>query len=247
MLTPPWPRPRGPGQALIEQIVPQYVACADTAEDLVAELMPGEHEHVARAVPARRAEFVTGRACARAALARLGLPPSAIPPGDRGEPVWPDGVVGSITHCDGYRGAVAAMRTQAAGLGIDAEPNKPLTAGVLDAICLPQERFWVDRLRAAHSAVCWDRLLFCAKESVYKAWYPLVLARLDFEDAAISVDVERGRFTAVLPVAGPVVGGRELTELSGRWAVREHLILTAVAIDDPSAGRPQGTNGAQPA
>ena len=230
--TPPAPRRRGAGKALIEEIVPPPAVCADTREDLETRLLPGEHEYVARAVPSRRAEFVTGRACARIALARLGLAARPIPPGGRGEPIWPRGVVGSITHCAGYRGAVGARSAPVAGIGIDAEPNAPLPDGVLAAISLPQERAWVERLSATHAAVCWDRLLFCAKESVYKAWYPLARRWLDFEDASVSVEVERGRFTAKLRTAGPALKGGELTEFSGRWMVREQLILAAVVIPD---------------
>ncbi|MBS2963694.1 4'-phosphopantetheinyl transferase superfamily protein [Actinocrinis puniceicyclus] len=229
--TPPArPRRRGPGRALIEEIVPPPAECADTREDLDEQLLPGEHEYVARAVPSRRAEFVTARACARLALARLGVPPGPILSGGRGEPLWPRGIIGSITHCAGYRAAVVARSVQIAGLGIDAEPNAALPGGVLEAVSLPRERLWVDRLARTRPAVRWDRLLFCAKESVYKTWYPLTRRWLDFEDAAIAVDPEQGQFTARLLTAGPVLQGRELTELTGRWVVRDELILTAIVL-----------------
>ncbi|WP_374216235.1 4'-phosphopantetheinyl transferase, partial [Frankia sp. R82] len=91
---------RGALRALIEEIVPPPAECADTRADCDAELLAGEHEYVARAVPSRRAEFVTGRACARLALARLGVAPRPILRGPRGEPTWPRGIVGSITHCE---------------------------------------------------------------------------------------------------------------------------------------------------
>ena len=182
----------GPARALIEAIVSGPAVAVDTREDFGEEPLPGEAERVERAVPARRAEFATGRACARRALARLGLPPRPIPTGQRGEPRWPHGVVGSITHCAGYRGAVLARTSQIATIGIDAEPNAPLPAGVLDSVSLPSERAWVARLSAAEPSVHWDRLLFCAKESVYKAWYPLAHRWLDFQDAAITVQAEPG-------------------------------------------------------
>ncbi len=75
----------------------------------------------------------------------------------------------------------------------------------------------------------WDRLLFSAKESVYKAWFPLAGRWLGFEDAIVAVDRGFGSFSARLLVPGPVLGGRELTGFSGRWLVREGLILTAIA------------------
>jgi 4'-phosphopantetheinyl transferase EntD len=227
-------------RALIGEIVPGPAVAVDTREDLGEEPLPGEAGRIARAVPARRAEFATGRACARCALARLGLPPRPIPSGRRGEPRWPRGVVGSITHCAGYRGAVLARTSQVVTIGIDAEPNAALPAGVLGAISLPQERAWVERLAAAEPDVHWDRLLACAKEAVYKAWFPLAHRWLDFEDAAVTVEPERGRFTAQLRAAGPNSQGREPSGFTGRWVVRDGLILTAIVVSRrrPPAPRP---------
>ena len=76
----------------------------------------------------------------------------------------------------------------------------------------------------------WDRLLFSAKESVYKAWFPLAQRWLGFEDAIVAVDRGFGTFTARLLVPGPRPGGRELSGFSGRWLIREGLILTAIAL-----------------
>ncbi|WP_423832395.1 hypothetical protein [Streptomyces manipurensis] len=77
----------------------------------------------------RRAQFATARACARRALAGLGREPVALLPGPGGAPQWPSGVVGSITHCEGYRAAVAAPAGVVAALGIDAEPAGAVAAG----------------------------------------------------------------------------------------------------------------------
>jgi 4'-phosphopantetheinyl transferase EntD len=218
--------------ALISRIVPPRVAAADARGDLPdAELFPAELALVARAVPSRRREFATGRACAREALARIGVPPRAITAGPRGEPCWPSGFVGSITHCAGYRGAVAARAAEVASIGIDAEPNLPVPDGVLSAISGAQERNWIGHLRTLAPGTCWDRLLFCAKEAVYKAWYPLAGTRLGFGDAVITVDPPRERFSARLRVPGPVLRGRPLTGFTGRWIVRDSLILTAVVVD----------------
>jgi 4'-phosphopantetheinyl transferase EntD len=236
----PRPHPGAAARALIYAIVPGPAVAVDTRGDHGAQPLPAEAGPVARAVPARRAEFATGRACARGALARLGLPPRPIPSGRRGEPHWPRGVVGSITHCAGYRGAVLARTSQIVTIGIDAEPNAALPAGVLGAISLPQERAWVERFAAAEPDVHWDRLLACAKEAVYKAWFPLAHRWLDFEDAAVTVEPGRGRFTAALRVAGPRFQGRELSGFTGRWVVRDGLILTAIVVSRrrPGALRP---------
>lgn len=216
---------------MIEEILPSSVAAADAFDDSAdAPLFPEEEEIVARAVEARRLAFATARLCARRALGELGLPPAAIPRGERGEPLWPDGVVGSITHCDGYRASAVAWTRDVASVGIDAEPDGPIKPGVRDRIALPEELDWLRRQAAADPRVSWDRLLFSAKESVYKAWFPLARRWLGFEDATIAIDPDAGTFEARLLVPGPAVAGRPLTGFSGRWVASRGLVATAIAM-----------------
>jgi len=204
---------------MIGEILPDWVAVAESFGDLAdAPLLGPEAAAVASAVPSRQREFATGRAVARQALATLGVAPVPLARGPGGEPGWPAGVVGSITHCAGYRGAVVAPATRAASVGIDAEPDAPLPAGVLDLVSLPAERAAL----ASLSGVAWDRLLFCAKEAVYKAWYPLAARWLGFEEAEVTVAA--GTFTARILVPGPVDG------FAGRWLARDGFILTAIVV-----------------
>ncbi|AHH94592.1 4'-phosphopantetheinyl transferase superfamily protein [Kutzneria viridogrisea] len=216
---------------MIEDILPAEVACAEAFDDSEqGELFAEELAVLGASVDKRRREFTTARLCARKAMAELGLPASPVLPGDRGAPQWPEGVVGSITHCAGYRAAVLAHARDLRTVGVDAEPNEPLPEGVLDAVSLPEERMWLRRLAAADRSVHWDRLLFSAKESVYKAWFPLARRMLGFEEASLLVDPEDGTFTARLLVPGPRVAGRELTGFAGRWQVRGGLVQTAIAV-----------------
>jgi enterobactin synthetase component D / holo-[acyl-carrier protein] synthase len=216
---------------VIEEILPPEVAAAEAFDDAApAVLFPAEEAAIARAVPKRRSEFATGRACARVALAKLGLPPSPIVPGPRGAPEWPAGVVGSITHCAGYRASAVAHLTDVAGIGLDAEPNAPLPDGVLERIAVAQERAWLPELAAAVPGVSWDRLLFCAKESVYKAWFPLTLRWLGFEQAVITVGPQAGAFTAELLEPAEALDGRRLAGFAGRWLARDGLVLTAITV-----------------
>jgi 4'-phosphopantetheinyl transferase EntD len=220
---------------MIESILPAAVAAVDTFVDPPgATLLPGEELLISKAVAKRRAEFTTGRWCARQAMTRLGRTPAVVLPGSRGEPQWPAGLVGSITHCVGYRAAVVAESGRVVTVGIDAEPNEPLAEGILDAVSVPEERPRIEALCREFPAVHWDRLLFSAKESVYKAWFPLTSRWLDFEDANVVIDPVGGRFTAQLRVSGPQVHGRKLTGFTGRWAVERGLVVTAIAILEPA-------------
>ncbi len=216
---------------MLEQLLPLGVAVAESRDEITdAPLFPEEEEVVARAVEKRRREFTTGRACARRALAELGVEQQAIPTGPRGAPQWPGGIVGSITHCEGFRAGVAARQTELATIGIDAEVDAPLPDGLLADIALPEERGRLEALARQAPEVPWDRLLFSAKESVYKAWFPLAERWLGFEDASVTIDPERRAFSARLLVPGPAPGGRALAGFTGSWLVRDGIVATAIAV-----------------
>ncbi|HVT68722.1 MAG TPA: 4'-phosphopantetheinyl transferase, partial [Trebonia sp.] len=150
---------------MIEEILPTAAAFAEAfADPPDVVLFPEEEALVAAAVDKRRREFTTARQCARRALAALGVPPQPIMTGERGAPRWPPGIVGSITHCAGYRAAVAARDGDLVTIGIDAEPHLVLPDAVLPAVSLPGERARLRGLAAAEPETCWDRVLFCAKE-----------------------------------------------------------------------------------
>jgi 4'-phosphopantetheinyl transferase EntD len=215
---------------MIEQLLPAAAVVVEAGDDLpAAALFPEEEAIVARAVEKRRQEFTTARACARQAFARLGMPPVPVVAGARGEPLWPEPLVGSITHCDGYCACALARRDDLATIGIDAEPNEPLPAGLLGDVARPEERPRLASLALTEPAIHWDRLLFSAKEAVYKAWFPLAERWLGFEDAILAIDPAHGTFSARLLVPGPTFGERPLTGFAGRWAVRDGLVLTAIA------------------
>jgi 4'-phosphopantetheinyl transferase EntD len=221
---------------VIEQILPPEVMAEEAFGDLTdVTLFPEEEQAVSRAVDKRRREFTTARGCARAALARIGVPAAPILPGLRGAPGWPSGVVGSITHCEGYRACAVARDSQIRTVGLDAEPHDRLPDGVLGAIGLPEEQSRVAALARIEPAICWDRILFSAKESVYKAWFPLTQRWLGFEEARIDFDPGNHSFTADLLVDGPVVNGRPLTGFTGRWLVSRNLIVTAIVIPTTEA------------
>jgi 4'-phosphopantetheinyl transferase EntD len=194
------------------------------------------------AVARRRREFATARWCAHRALAAAGAPDAGRPllRGRRGEPLWPAGFTGSITHTDGYRAAAAAPLRLAGTLGIDAEPAAPLHERVLATIALPVERTHLDRLKRTDPQVPWGRLLFSAKEAVYKAWFPLARHPLTFRSVRVTFEPP----VAEPPVAGGVSDGATgvfaavptggdwgrggLPALSGRYLAAAGLLLSVV-------------------
>lgn len=193
--------------------------------------LPEEEPLIARSVAKRRNEFVTARHCARVAMESLGVAPAPILRGEKGEPRWPAGLVGSLTHCEGYRGAVVGRSAAIRSVGIDAEPHGTLPDRVLEAVSLPVER---REIAGLPGELHWDRILFCAKEATYKAWFPLTGRWLGFEDAHITFEADAGgrsgSFVSRILIDPAARYGPPLTEFAGRWSVADGLALTAIVL-----------------
>jgi len=212
---------------LAELLPTDVIAVEIVGDDPTAYLLPDEQHLVARSVDKRRREVTNARTSARRALARLGIAETPIPRGAKGEPLWPAGVVGSITHTTDYYAAAVAHASKVRSIGVDAEVHGVLPEGVLRHIAFGPELDWL----AAQPAgpVHWDRLLFSAKESVYKAWFPLTGRWLGFEEAEVTID-ETGTFAVRILIDGATHHGPPLTTMSGRWLVRDGLVLTAITL-----------------
>ncbi|MFE7506920.1 4'-phosphopantetheinyl transferase [Promicromonospora sp. NPDC057488] len=191
-----------------------------------ATLTAAEARAVAAAVPSRRQEFAAGRACARAALEELGHPGWSLVPGPRREPRWPAGVVGSISHCPGLAVAVTARTVDTITIGVDVETDAPLPPGVAGDVMGTGEAAAVERLAALDAATPWSRLLFSAKESLYKAWYPLRQEWLGFDEAHVELSRD-GTFRARILRAGTAPLPREL---DGRWVRGNGILVTALVV-----------------
>jgi 4'-phosphopantetheinyl transferase EntD len=216
---------------VIEEIMPATAACAESfAVSRGTGLFPEEEALVARATEKRRQEFAAGRECAHEALSALGLGKVPILRGYRGAPQWPHGVVGSITHCTGYCAAAVARSGDLTAIGLHAEPDTALPGGVLELVSQPAERARLRDLSAASPETSWDRLLFCAKEAVYKAWFPLTGRWLGFADAEITIDGASGTFSARFLVPVPAPGGLPLTGFAGRWLARDNFLAATIAV-----------------
>jgi 4'-phosphopantetheinyl transferase EntD len=215
--------------SILPAILPGGVATAEAAgEDLAGplpQLWPGEEQGIGpNAVPARRVSYHWSRALARRAMTRLGHEPAAVPKGSSREPRWPEGLVGSITHCDAYCAAAVARSDEWRAIGIDAELIQPLADGVVARIAGAGERA---RLAAAADPVRATVALFSAKECVYKVWFPVTGSWLGFHDAEVELD--EPRFRARLLVAPPA-GAEALRELEGRFVYAGPMVVTAIAL-----------------
>src|SRR5918992_2288346 len=146
------------GRAMIETLVPG-VACAEMLLDVPESTMFSiEAAVVTDAVAERRREYGTARYCARKALLQIGVPAVPVLPDVDGAPRWPAGVVGSITHCPGYRAAAVARSSEVFGIGIDAEPHAAVPQEALDLIRRDEERAQQLALEDTDPSLHWDRI-----------------------------------------------------------------------------------------
>ena len=198
------------------------------AQDEPAPLFPEEALSVRTAVPVRQREFALGRWCARRALAALGVAPQAIRSGPHRAPVWPAGIVGSITHCDGFAGAVVAPAVCLRSVGVDAEIANALPPDLVPLVCTASELSWI-RDHPEPEGPDWAKVIFSAKEAVYKCISPLGAASLDFLDVTLALHPELGTFSArpATPAATQVT---ELGAICGRLAFTGAFVLTSAFV-----------------
>jgi 4'-phosphopantetheinyl transferase EntD len=122
--------------------------------------------------------------------------------------------------------AVVGHTSRFVSVGVDVEPNLPLPDGVAKQI---SSQFESDRL-PFKGPVCWDRLLFCSKEAIYKVWFPIERRWLGFDDVTVVIDPARQTFTATLPDEGIIINEQRVTELCGHFAASSSHLFTIVAI-----------------
>jgi len=191
-------------------------------------LFPGEEAAVAGAMEKRRREYIAGRACARQAMVALGEHPAPVLQCADRAPIWPEGLVGSITHTGTWcAAAVARAADGVRALGLDIEPAEPIQSDLLRFICLPEERDYLDGQPAAQRGLL-GKVIFSAKECAYKCQYALSRTPLDFDAMRIYLDPPGGGFVAVFQRdAGPFSSGHELR---GRLLIEQGYVATAIAL-----------------
>jgi len=190
-------------------------------------LHPAEAAQAARMGAMRRAEFALGRACARRALSQLGFEGKPLLRGEGRDPQWPPGVIGSLTHTDGFCAAAVARRGELLALGLDAE-SAPISPRAARRVLDDEERARIESLGAAKGCD-FATLAFSAKESVFKALFPLSGRRLGFRDAAIEIDPGAELFRVALRAGGEGAlpsGAR----IEGRYALTRNCVITSIVV-----------------
>lgn len=189
------------------------------------ELLSAENKTTKNMRENRIREFAHGRACARQALAALGISPCPIPVGENREPVWPEQIAGSISHCGRHAAAVAAHHSDIPGLGVDLELNESLEDPLLKMVCRPEELHRLDRSGTDYFL---DKLIFSAKESLYKCVWPTLRQFIDFQEIEIRLDLAGYRYAAVSH--NPQLPDALINRIHGRFMHMGDLIITSAYV-----------------
>jgi 4'-phosphopantetheinyl transferase EntD len=150
-----------------------------------------------KAVPKRRIEFCIGRAAAHSALSKIDINNFPVLKGVHNEPLWPDGVVGAISHSGEIALAAVANKEKTAGIGIDIEMlDKTISEDIIQIICTIREAAWVNK--GADQRL--ERLIkiFSAKESAFKAFSQLTNRFLSYFDTELIWHEDINRFRGKL-------------------------------------------------
>lgn len=220
---------------LLTKLMPKHVRVCEVFGDLSDRADSRPHPSGEAQVSGRALEFITGRCCAASAMSEIGVT-GHVGVGAHREPLWPEGVVGSITHSGMYRAAAVARREYVSCIGIDVQERTP------DAARAAVHALRVEELRRAPAALdsfgTWSLLTFSAKESIYKAWYPRTAAWLDFLDVEVLLGRAlrgAGSFTCRPATSAAVDKPLDLPTLRGRFLVDSGYVATVVLLATPDA------------
>ena len=191
-------------------------------------LHPDEVPATANMGALRRLEYTAGRQAAHGAMDQLSISDQPVVNGSDRAPIWPAGIVGSISHTSDYCIAVAAYDNDIHTVGLDIEPKRALCAELIYEICNREERDWLANQPVEQQGYL-ARLMFSAKECAYKCQYPLTKKLFGFKVLNIDLDLEEGSFSAtfVQPVGLFCMG----CKLKGQFYIGHDVIMTTMAVE----------------
>jgi len=212
---------------------PEFISfyCRQNSPKLDFRLLP-EEQAIAESFSSkqRRGEFTLGRICAHGALSTFGLESEPIlrNPETR-EPCWPDSVWGSITHSAGFAAVAVGLKKEIKGVGIDLESfSRSVDFNIRRHVCVDSELEWLESLptKQANRAL---RIIFSAKESIFKCLYPGTKTYLTFKDAAVSVNETENNFSFIIFKSFPDIIQQGFPH-HGRYTEMDEMLLTSVYI-----------------
>jgi len=183
----------------ISTLFPNFIrTCRIDPTQVYEDIYPQEWVFIKKAVEKRKQEFIAGRICAKTLLKQFEISNFPVLVGENREPLWPEGIVGSIAHTQNYCAAAIGKSSDVQGMGLDIEQLGRLTEKTWRQIATEEELEFIQSLEQDEK----DRfitLLFSAKESFYKLQYPLTKIWVNFHDVLFS-STEKNQFTIELKI-----------------------------------------------
>jgi 4'-phosphopantetheinyl transferase EntD len=214
----------------IKSLLPVAMAIEIERIDEARESMlhPTELAAITNAVLKRRNEFIAGRTSAKRALQRLGYSCRPIPVGSMREPIWPVGVIGSITHEGAYAISALARTRHISLLGIDLASRDALSGDLVPMICRDDEIEGIQRHERHFGGDDLFKLVFSIKESVYKCLFPVVRKLFDFSDVSVEFTYRKGRTEAEVVLRNPVMFSHVTSRLNVAYVYAADYVFTGV-------------------
>ena len=212
---------------------PDYISfyCGQSLPDQDCRLLP-EEKAIAESFGSQKrcSEFTLGRIYAHKLLSRFGLESEPIlrNPETR-EPCWPESIWGSITHSAGFAAVAVGLKKEIKGVGIDLESlSRSIDFKISQHVCVYSELEWLESLttKQANQAL---RIIFSAKESIFKCIYPGTKTYLSFKDAAVSVDETKKKFSFTIFKSIPGIVQQGFS-YHGQYSEIDKMLLTSVYI-----------------
>jgi 4'-phosphopantetheinyl transferase EntD len=208
-----------PSEVIINEVNPAQIQ---------GSIYPEEETFIQKAVPKRKQEFIAGRLCVRKALAKIGITLFPVLMGNDRAPVWPPGVVGSISHSEGYCGVAIAQKPNIESIGLDVEYVGQVKRDIWKHFCNQQELSWINSLPINDQQKI-AALIFSAKECLYKCQYPISKRWLNFHDVTISANSNKNEFEARFLVdAGKCF--KKGTCLKGKYLISNGYVFTGMTL-----------------
>jgi len=182
---------------------------------------------MARMAPVRQRAYAAGRVAAHNAMVDLSLPKRPVLMAPDRAPIWPEGLVGSLSHSQTCCIAALGPSDRFRALGIDVEEATRLDSDLLPTVCTNAELGWLAAQPTTDAGLL-GKLIFSAKECAYKCQYAVTRALFGFDTFEITPDLDTGQFEAtftrdILPFAAK-------TCLHGRFVISDGLIITTMAL-----------------
>jgi 4'-phosphopantetheinyl transferase EntD len=192
-------------------------------------LHPLEAAQIPKASKKRVQEFSAGRHCARRALSQLGILNYPLTINEDRTPRWPAGVVGSISHTEGFAAAVVAPDTICLSVGIDVERIGRIEPELWSQICSEKELSWLAELTKADASLA-ASIIFSAKEAFFKCQYHLTREMLSFNEATVKINRSQDQKGSCWISLNQKIGSRSPQSLGGSWVIDQPYIISGFYI-----------------